>query len=104
MATDFLATELKTIHAQAYATLIKRLKEARKAAGVTQSVLAERLGHPQSFISKYETQERLLDPIEYLEIALAIGMEPYGPLKECEAYLANPARRVGRRIRPSRAE
>jgi transcriptional regulator with XRE-family HTH domain len=93
-----LATDVKTIHAQAYSALITRLKEARKKAGITQTALAQELGHPQSFVSKYETRERLLDPIEYLEIALAIGMDPYAPLKECEGYLVPASRKA---VRPT---
>jgi len=100
-----LATELKTIHAQAYGSLIRRLKEGREQAGITQTMLAAHFGRPQSFVSKYETHERLLDPIEYLEIALAIGVDPYHLLKECEKYLsgravkavASAAKKKGRR-------
>ena len=97
-----MATELKTIHAQTYETLIRRLKEARKQAGITQAKLASDLGQYKTFVTKYETQERLLDPIEYLEIALAIGMDPYGPLKECEVSLSLRNRGAGRRVRRAR--
>jgi transcriptional regulator with XRE-family HTH domain len=78
---------LKTLHRQAYETLIRRMKEARKGARITQTVLAGILGRPQSFVSKYESHERLLDPIEFLEIALVIGIDPYSLLKECEAQI-----------------
>lgn len=99
MARYFWAIELKTIYGQAYETLIKRLKEARNAAGLTQTTLACRLGYPQSFVSKFEAQERRLDPIEYLKIALAIGIDPYIPLKECEEYLKVTPRPQTRRRR-----
>lgn len=35
-----------------------------------------RLGRPQSFVSKYETGERRLDVIEFLEVADALTLDP----------------------------
>lgn len=81
----------------AYETLVRRLREARKKAGITQAALAGRLGQHQSFVSKYETHERLLDPVEYLEIAHAIGMDPFPALEECEKYLVKLVGRGRRR-------
>ncbi|MBV8311695.1 MAG: helix-turn-helix transcriptional regulator, partial [Planctomycetaceae bacterium] len=34
--------------------------EARKACGLTQAMLAQKLSRPQSFVSKYERGERRL--------------------------------------------
>lgn len=45
----------------------KALKALRKKAALSQSVLARRLGKPQSFVSKYESGERRL---EYLEVEM----------------------------------
>ena len=50
--------------------------EAREKAGLTQQVLAKRLGKPQSFIAKYETGERRIDVIEFITIVRAIGLDP----------------------------
>ena len=80
---------MKTIHARAYAALLKRLKEARKAVGLTQEVLARRLGYPQSFVSKYENGERRLDVLEFLQVTHAIGLDPMEALRE-EAALFEP--------------
>jgi len=52
------------------------LREARTAAGLTQYELADKLGRPQSFISKIESGERLLDVIELLTVLRAIGVTP----------------------------
>lgn len=41
-----------------YKKLLKRLEEARKKAGLKQTEVAERLGKPQSYISKIESGER----------------------------------------------
>ena len=50
--------------------------ERRIAAGLTQAGLAGRLKRPQSFISKYETGERRLDVMEFLEVAEALAADP----------------------------
>ncbi|MFZ1344640.1 helix-turn-helix domain-containing protein [Thiothrix eikelboomii] len=41
---------------------------ARETAGLTQSDVASRLARPQSFVSKYESGERRLDVLEFLQI------------------------------------
>lgn len=54
--------------------LQKLLRQVRIAAGLTQSDLAKRLGQPQSFVSKYESGERLLDLVELRRICKAVGI------------------------------
>jgi len=44
------------------------LSDLRGAANLRQIDLAERLGKPQSFVSKYESGERRLDLIELRQI------------------------------------
>ena len=56
------------------------LAQARRDAGITQVELAAKLGHPQSFVSKYESGERRLDVIEFLQVAEAIGIDPHEAL------------------------
>jgi DNA-binding XRE family transcriptional regulator len=85
-----LATALKTIHARAYRLLVDQLREARQKAGLTQRALAEILGRPYTFVAKYETHERLLDPIEYLELAVALDFDPCGPLRVCQPHVVLP--------------
>lgn len=48
------------------------LKETRKNYGITQIELARRLDKPQSFVSKYENGERILDLVEIYQICLAL--------------------------------
>jgi transcriptional regulator with XRE-family HTH domain len=43
---------------------LKRLRQARRDAGLTQVEVAKRLGRSQSFITKAENGERRLDVIE----------------------------------------
>jgi transcriptional regulator with XRE-family HTH domain len=58
----------KTIYSQEQTRLQVLLKSSRLEAGLTQAQLAQRLGVPQSFVSKYESGERRLDLIELREI------------------------------------
>lgn len=55
--------------------LMELLIAARRGKGLTQAMLAERLGKPQSYVAKYETGERRIDVIEFLDVAAAIGMD-----------------------------
>ena len=65
----------KTEHREQYAHFAASLRRARKEAGLTQTVVAKRLGRPQSFVAKYEGCERRLDPVEFLHIANAIDVD-----------------------------
>ncbi len=50
------------------------LRQVRTEAGLRQTDLAERLGVPQSFVSKYESGERRLDLLELRQVCEAIGL------------------------------
>lgn len=65
-----------SIFTQRHQELIGFIATTRKAAGVTQVELAERLGRPQSFVSKVERGERRLDVIEFCQVAEALGRDP----------------------------
>jgi transcriptional regulator with XRE-family HTH domain len=56
------------------AALLQSLRQIRHEAELTQEDLAERLGRPQSFVSKYETGERRLDVLELYEVCTACGI------------------------------
>jgi transcriptional regulator with XRE-family HTH domain len=49
------------------------LVEARLKSGLTQTEVADRLGKTQSFVSKYESGERKLDVVEFLQVCRAIN-------------------------------
>jgi transcriptional regulator with XRE-family HTH domain len=72
----------KSIYTQQHQRLCELLIEARKAAGLTQVEVAQRLGKPQSFVAKYEGGERRLDVIEYVAVSEAIGISPAKLLAE----------------------
>ena len=66
---------MKSTYTDAYRVLLNCLVTARKEAGFTQEDLAEKLGRPQSFVSKIENGERRIDVIELLEIAEHLGID-----------------------------
>jgi len=74
----------KSVFTAKYERFRKRLVTGRKSKGLTQMQVAERLGKPQSFVSKYERGERRLDVVEFLEVAKAIGTDPFKLLKELD--------------------
>ena len=68
----------KSVFTDAYASFLEVLIAARKGAGVTQIELGERLGKPQTFVSRFERGARRLDVIEVYAIARALNIEPIG--------------------------
>jgi transcriptional regulator with XRE-family HTH domain len=60
---------MRSVHSSAYQMLLDRLRQARHEAGLTQAQVAEAVRRPQSFVSKSESGERRLDPIELAELA-----------------------------------
>jgi transcriptional regulator with XRE-family HTH domain len=48
---------------------LKRLKQARESAGLTQAEVARLMARPQSFVSKAESGERRVDFIELSHLA-----------------------------------
>ena len=59
----------KSVHSDDYRNIIERLKEARIEAGLSQQDVADKLGKPQSYISKIESGERRLDVAEIKKFA-----------------------------------
>ena len=64
----------KTKFTQQEDTFLRLLKALRLDKNLTQSELADRLGLPQSYVSKYETRERRLDFVETVKICEALGI------------------------------
>jgi len=61
------------------------LIDARKASGLSQTELAERLGRVQTFVSKYERGERRLDIIEFIDVATALNLDAVKVLRKLQA-------------------
>ena len=54
--------------------LLGVLKQVRLEASLTQAQLADKLGHGQPYVSKYETGEQRLDLLEIESICQAVGI------------------------------
>lgn len=67
-----------------YAYFRQLLVRKRREKELTQTQLAEKLKRPQSFVSKYESGERRLDLIEFLEIARSLRADPHSIIDELE--------------------
>ena len=49
--------------------MLKRLREARELAGLTQVEVAKALGRTQAWVSKCELGERRIDPLDLQDFA-----------------------------------
>ncbi|MEX1663743.1 helix-turn-helix domain-containing protein [Thioclava sp. 15-R06ZXC-3] len=81
----------RTIHSAGQTALIEALISARRAAGLSQSAMAERLRCHQSMIARIESGERRIDVVELVILARATGtsaaailatVEPEVPLEQ----------------------
>lgn len=64
------------------------LREIRERAGLRQIDLADRLGRPQSYVSKYEIGERRLDLFELRAICRTCGISLSDFITELESRVA----------------
>jgi transcriptional regulator with XRE-family HTH domain len=65
----------RSLFSPTYRRLCEWPVAGRQAQSLTQVQLADRLGRPQSFVSKYERGERRLDFVEVFEIAEALSVD-----------------------------
>ena len=59
----------KTIYSKEHRYLVKRLRQARREAGLDQTKVAKLLGVSQSYVSKAEAGQRRIDIIQLKEFA-----------------------------------
>jgi transcriptional regulator with XRE-family HTH domain len=60
---------VSSVHSPAYREFLRRLRDARERAGLTQVQVAAALGRHQSYVSKSESGERRVDVIDLAEFA-----------------------------------
>ena len=77
----------KTIHSPEQVALQELLRELRNQAGLGQTEVAAMLKRPQSFVSKYEAGERLLDVIELRAVCGALGLSLEAFVRQLEKRL-----------------
>lgn len=56
--------------------LIETIRKAREAAGLSQREVAKRLGFHPTVFGKIERGERVLDVVEFVALAKALGVDP----------------------------
>jgi len=72
----------RTIFTGGHAKVVQAIIQARKAAGLTQRELADRLNKSQSFVALIETSQRRIDIVEFIAIAFALNSTPERLLNE----------------------
>lgn len=85
----------KSIFTAEYNAILRKLRALRREKGVSQAVLAERLGQTQSFISKCERGERRMDIVEVHQFCRAIGISFLDFIRDLDIRRIRP--RGGRR-------
>lgn len=78
-----------TIRSPRQERLVKRIAEARRQAGLTQTVVAKRLGRYQPFIANIETGQRRVDLIELIELADIIGLDLHDLIDDIRSVSEN---------------
>lgn len=68
-----------------YESLQRALVQARQSKGLTQTEIAAHLGKPQSFVSKYESGERRLDVVEFIEVCQVLSIKPQSILNKIDS-------------------
>ena len=71
---DIIPTVEKDPYSLCQTKLQELLRIMRSDAGLRQADLAQRLGVPQSFVSKYESGERRLDIVEIRQVCQVFGI------------------------------
>lgn len=64
---------MASLQKKRYRTVLERLRQARREAGLTQTEVATAVGRPQSFVSKCESGERRVDVLELADLARLYG-------------------------------
>jgi transcriptional regulator with XRE-family HTH domain len=81
----------KQIHTERHRRFRALLVAERKALGITQIELAERLGKPPSYIAKIELGERRLDVLELIDLATVAGFDPAAFVQKLQQETPPPA-------------
>ncbi|MDH8280875.1 helix-turn-helix transcriptional regulator [Klebsiella pneumoniae] len=75
---------MTSIYSNDYQLVIKALRDARIACGITQQEVASTFGRPQSFIAKVESGERRLDVVEFVRLCRLLNIEPASILNKLQ--------------------
>lgn len=84
----------KTLRSPRHVRLIQLIVDKRKAAGMSQSDLADALGRYQSVVAAIESGGRRIDVVEFLELADIIGFDPHDVLRQIAAISRPKSRKT----------
>jgi transcriptional regulator with XRE-family HTH domain len=73
--------------------LLHLLRQTREELGLRQTDIAERLGCPQSVVSKYESGARRLDLLELYDLCSVMGVSMTEIVRRFERALGRSGRR-----------
>lgn len=65
-----------SLHSPEFDVLMETIRKAREAAGLSQREVARRLGYDPTVYGKTERGDRVLDVVEFVGVARAIGTDP----------------------------
>lgn len=72
----------KTLRSARQVRLVELLIQHRKAVGMSQASLAEKLGRYQSVVASMESGSRRVDAVELIDIADALGFDVHSLIDE----------------------
>lgn len=67
---------VRSVNSAAYDALLDVLRAERERAGETPFSLSKAMGEGPMFVRKVEHRERRLDVVEFMDMAVALGVEP----------------------------
>ena len=73
---------MSSLHTRRYRAFLKRLRQARMDAGMSQMEVARRLRHSQTWVSRSELGERRIDAGELVDLCRLFEMPPQHFLPE----------------------
>lgn len=68
-------SRVASLHDGAYQRFVESLVDRRKASGLSQQAVADKLGWNQSIVAKIETTQRRIDVIELIRFAAIVGFD-----------------------------
>jgi len=83
----------RSTHNPAYIAFLALLRADRRASGMSQVQIAEKLGNRQTFISKIENGDRRIDVIELLAYLDAAGVDAADFVARLSARVRNLLRK-----------
>lgn len=83
----------KSLFSPSYCKFLELLRDSRVHAGLTQVQAAQKLGRPQSYVSKCESGERRVDTAEFIEFCQIYGVDPCGIIRQLESAIQTKRRK-----------